>query len=84
MLLDRFKGALHLCDVLAQAGARDDAQTILGETIDLLVVHDAAGMLPPLVAAKARAYVGRWVKALDDELWIERLRALERAEGGAR
>jgi hypothetical protein len=80
-ILDRINGALHLIQALVDMNAAADACLLLGETLDLLRGSDASGLLPPLAAARAQAFLGRWWMdlALDPE-WQARADALRRAE----
>jgi predicted component of type VI protein secretion system len=80
-VLDRVNGALHLVQALVDMQADSDACTLLGETLDVLRKSQAAGILPPLAAARAHAFLGRWWSQLAGEPeWQERFEALRRAE----
>lgn len=80
--LDRFGSALHLVELLCDAGALDEAGLLLREAIDLLGNQGTSGTLPPSAAARARGLVGRLTQTADDaHRWLPRLEVIRRAEG---
>ncbi len=80
-LLDRLTGAFHLVQALIDMRADADACLLFGEALDMLRQHEARGLLPPLVAARAQAFLGRWwVDLALDPDWQARAAALRAAE----
>ncbi len=80
-MLDRFSGVLHLLQALVDMRAEREACELLGEALDLLSGSQTAGFLPPLVAARAQALLGRWWMQVGSEpAWRARAEALRRAE----
>ncbi len=80
-ILDRMTGALHLLQALVDMRAEREACELLGETLDLLAKSHTGGFLPPLVAARAHALLGRWWMQVGSEpAWQARAEALRRAE----
>ncbi len=80
-ILDRLAGALHLVQALIDMRADADACLLFGEALDLLRQHETQGLLPPLVAARAQAFLGRWwVDLALDPDWQARAAALRAAE----
>ena len=80
-VLDRMTGALHLLQALVDMAAEREACQLLGETLDLLARSQTPGFLPPLVAARAHALLGRWwLQVGSDPEWQARAAALRRAE----
>jgi len=80
-MLDRVNGALHLLQALVDMRAEREACELLGEMLDALAKSHTGGFLPPLVAARAHALLGRWWMQVGSEpAWQARAEALRRAE----
>jgi hypothetical protein len=78
--LERLKGVMHLVDVLLAAGAEAEAGRLLGEALDRLLGRGAPAFMPPLTAARVRAFATRFRMSTGDAAWTARIDALVHAE----